>query len=140
MGRDQLAAGGQGPSNAQPQVPGPVHTSRTAGPGPVGRTPVMARSSFPSLCCCSRDPQCLPIPSPSRSPSGGPRADIVQCPAPPTAVALLPLAPALTAGSMTEFKYAVVGLDGAVLALQQGNNSVLAVRMGDQQLEVLDAW
>ena len=41
---------------------------------------------------------------------------------------------------MTEFKYAVVGLDGAVLALQQGNNSVLAVRMGDQQLEVLDAW
>ncbi|EFN53360.1 hypothetical protein CHLNCDRAFT_53918 [Chlorella variabilis] len=46
----------------------------------------------------------------------------------------------LPAGSITEYKYALLDSSGNVLALQAGNNGVLAIRMNDQRLEVQDTW
>lgn len=48
--------------------------------------------------------------------------------------------PFCTAGSITEYKYALLDSSGNVLALQAGNNGVLAIRMNDQRLEVQDTW
>lgn len=41
---------------------------------------------------------------------------------------------------MTEYKYALVDASGRPVALQAGNNGVLAVGFADERLEVLDSW
>lgn len=46
----------------------------------------------------------------------------------------------LPAGSVTEYKYALVDAAGRPVALQAGNNGVLAVGFADERLEVLDSW
>ena len=46
----------------------------------------------------------------------------------------------LPAGSVSEYKFAVLDSSGNLLALQQGNSGVRAVRMGDQRLEVQENW
>ncbi|KAL4458812.1 hypothetical protein ABPG75_013677 [Micractinium tetrahymenae] len=46
----------------------------------------------------------------------------------------------LPAGSVTEYKYALVDAAGHPVALQAGNNGVLAVGFADERLEVLDSW
>ncbi len=52
----------------------------------------------------------------------------------------LPVCTGCTAGSICEYKYALLDSSGNVLALQSGNNGVLAIRANDQRLEVLDSW
>jgi Starch binding domain len=46
----------------------------------------------------------------------------------------------LPAGTVTEYKYVVVGQGGHAAAWQQGNNSVLALRQADDVVEVYDNW
>jgi hypothetical protein len=46
----------------------------------------------------------------------------------------------LPAGTVTEYKYVVVGQGGHAAAWQQGNNSVLALRQSDDVVEVYDNW
>jgi hypothetical protein len=46
----------------------------------------------------------------------------------------------LPAGTVTEYKYVVVGQGGHAAAWQQGNNSVLALRQSDDIVEVYDNW
>lgn len=46
----------------------------------------------------------------------------------------------LPAGSVTEYKYSLLDSSGRVVALQGGNNGVLAVGFGDERLEVQDSW
>lgn len=46
----------------------------------------------------------------------------------------------LPAGTVTEYKYVVVGQGGHAAAWQQGNNSVLALRQADDVVDVYDNW
>lgn len=47
----------------------------------------------------------------------------------------------LLAGQVYEYKYVVMGYDGTTAAnWQQGGNSVLAVQLGDNEIEVYDNW
>jgi hypothetical protein len=46
----------------------------------------------------------------------------------------------LPAGSVVEYKYVVVGTGGHAAAWQAGNNSVLALRHADDEVEVYDNW
>ncbi|KAH7623690.1 hypothetical protein NADE_008513 [Nannochloris sp. 'desiccata'] len=46
----------------------------------------------------------------------------------------------IPAGTVTEYKYVVVGQGGHAAAWQQGNNSVLALRQSDDVVEVYDNW
>lgn len=46
----------------------------------------------------------------------------------------------LPAGAVVEYKYVVVGAGGHAVSWQTGNNSVLALRAGDDAVEVYDNW
>lgn len=46
----------------------------------------------------------------------------------------------LPAGGVLEYKYVVVGQGGHAVSWQSGNNSVLAVALEDEELEVHDNW
>ena len=46
----------------------------------------------------------------------------------------------LPANSVVEYKYVVVGHGGHAVAWQSGNNSVLALAEGDEEVEVHDNW
>lgn len=46
----------------------------------------------------------------------------------------------LPAGGVTEYKFVVVGGSGHAVAWQQGNNSVLALRHGEDSVDVYDNW
>ena len=44
------------------------------------------------------------------------------------------------AGGVVEYKYAIANQNGDAVAWQTGNNSVLAIRKGDERLDVYDNW
>ena len=46
----------------------------------------------------------------------------------------------LPSGSLVEYKYVVLDGSGQAVAWQSGNNSVLAVKHSEDELEVFDSW
>lgn len=56
-------------------------------------------------------------------------------------VPLLSFFPPPPAGTVAEYKYVLLDAGGkATLAWQPGNNNVLAVRLGEELVEVFDTW